>query len=143
MVVRLIRKGNVKYHPLFNSDGEVNQKLPKTITENLGPTAEEVYRANEENISKDNERLKHLEAKLETAKENHGENINRNIDKIQSEIDQLERENEVTEEGMSPRDRVKMIFKKYGFTVFSIVTAVGVVIGVIVCNLKKVLTNVA
>ena len=49
----------------------------------------------------------------------------------------------MTEEGMSPRDRVKMIFKKYGFTVFSIVTAVGVVIGVIVCNLKKVLTNVA
>ena len=43
---------------------------------------------------------------------------------------------------MSLRDRIKMIFKKYGFTVFSVVTAVGVVIGVIVSNLKKGLTRV-
>ena len=44
---------------------------------------------------------------------------------------------------MSLRDRVRMIFKKYGFTVFSVVTAVGVVIGVIVSDLKKGLTNVS
>ena len=39
---------------------------------------------------------------------------------------------------MSLRDRVKLIFKKYGFTVFAVVLAVGLVIGVIVNNLKKV-----
>ena len=39
---------------------------------------------------------------------------------------------------MSLRDRVKLIFKKYGFTVFAVVSAVGLVIGVIVSNLKKV-----
>ena len=33
-----------------------------------------------------------------------------------------------------------MIFKKYGFTVFAVVSAVGLVIGVIVSNLKKGLT---
>ena len=38
---------------------------------------------------------------------------------------------------MSLRDRVKLIFKKYGFTVFAVVSAVGLVIGVIVSNLKK------
>ena len=38
---------------------------------------------------------------------------------------------------MSLRDRVKAIFKKYGFTVFAVVSAVGLVIGVIVSNLKK------
>ena len=42
---------------------------------------------------------------------------------------------------MSLRDRVKLIFKKYGFTVFAVVSAVGLVIGVIVSNLKKGLTS--
>ena len=38
---------------------------------------------------------------------------------------------------MTVRDRVKAIFKKYGFTVLSVASAVGVVIGVIVANLKN------
>ena len=42
---------------------------------------------------------------------------------------------------MSLRDQVKLIFKKYGFTVFAVVSAVGLVIGVIVNNLKKGLTS--
>ena len=42
---------------------------------------------------------------------------------------------------MSLRDRVKLIFKKYGFTVFAVVSAVGLVIGVVVSNLKKGLTS--
>ena len=42
---------------------------------------------------------------------------------------------------MSLRDRVKLIFKKYGFTVFAVVSAVGLVIGVIVSNLQKGLTS--
>ena len=45
--VRLIRdKG--KYHLLFNSDGEVNEKLPKTTIKALGKTAEEIAEANKE-----------------------------------------------------------------------------------------------
>ena len=131
VVVKLTRKGG-KIHKLFDKDGKLNGKLPDTIKKCLGPPAEEVIMSNEETNSNQNERLKHLDAKLETAKENHRETINHKIDKIQSEIDQLERENEVIEERMSLRDRVKMIFKKYGFTVFAVVTAVGVVIGVIV-----------
>ena len=38
---------------------------------------------------------------------------------------------------MSLRDRIKMIFKNNGFTSVSVLTAVGVVIGVIVSNLKN------
>ena len=49
----------------------------------------------------------------------------------------------VNERLLSLRDRIKQIFKKYGFTVFSIATAIGVVIGVIVSNLKAGLTKVA
>ena len=43
---------NAKYAPLFNSDGEVNEKLPKTIIKALGPSAEDIIRAKEEEISR-------------------------------------------------------------------------------------------
>ena len=49
--VRLKRDGG-KYHLLFNSDGEVNEKLPKTITNFLGTPAEDIIRVNEEEISR-------------------------------------------------------------------------------------------
>ena len=44
---------------------------------------------------------------------------------------------------LSLRERVKEIFKKHGFTVVAVVSAIGVVIGVIVSNLKAGLTSVA
>ena len=49
----------------------------------------------------------------------------------------------VNERLLSLRDRVKEIFKKHGFTVISVATAIAVVIGVIVSNLKAGLTKVA
>ena len=42
---------------------------------------------------------------------------------------------------MTLRHRIKAIFKKYGLTVFAVASAVGVVIGVIVANLKNGLTS--
>ncbi len=144
VVVKLKRLGGKRY-ALFKSDGEVNDKLPKSISNRLGPTAEDIISVNEETISKHRERVKELEVRRETpgTGENQKETINRQIAETQSQIDQLERENEVIEERMSLRDRVKAIFRKYGFTVVAVVTAVGVIIGVIVSNLKKGLTNVA
>ena len=44
---------------------------------------------------------------------------------------------------LSLRDRVKEIFKKHGFTVVAVASAIGTVIGVIVSNLKAGLTKVA
>ena len=55
----------------------------------------------------------------------------------QEQIADLESKNEEILKNLSLRDRVKYIFKKYGFTVFAVVSAVGVVIGVIVSNLSK------
>ena len=49
----------------------------------------------------------------------------------------------VNERLLSLRDRIKEIFKKHGFTVVSVMAAIGVVIGVIVSNLKAGLTKVA
>ena len=49
----------------------------------------------------------------------------------------------VDERLLSLRDRVKEIFKKHGFTVIAVATAIATVIGVIVSNLKAGLTKVA
>ena len=86
-------------------------------------------------------KIQELQASRETASENQRVQIDADIEEQQNEISRLETENERIEERMSLRDRVKAIFKKYGFTVFAVVSAVGLVIGVIVSNLKKGLTS--
>ena len=136
-----LKRGRGKYHLLFNSDGEVNEKLPKTITIVLGTPAEDIIRTKEEEISRREKKIDELQASRETASENQREQIDANIEEQQNEISRLEAENEIIEERMSLIDRVKLIFKKYGFTVFAVVSAVGLVIGVIVSNLKKGLTS--
>ena len=138
--VKLIRS-NAKPAPLFNKDGEVNEKIPKTIKDALGTPAEDIIRTKEEEITRREKKIEELKASRETASENQREQIDANIEEQQNEISRLEAENEIIEERMSLRDRVKLIFKKYGFTVFAVVSAVGLVIGVIVSNLKKGLTS--
>ena len=136
VVVRMKRKGGKSY-PLFKTDGELNEKLPKTIKESLGPSAEKVIEANEREITRRREKVRELESSRKEVGPGQRENIDRNIEQQREEIENLERDNEAIEERMSLRDRVKAIFKKYGFTVFSVLSAVGAVIGVIVSNLKS------
>ena len=136
-----LKRGGGKDHLLFKPDGEVNEKLPKTIIEALGTPAEDIIRTKEEEISRREKKIDELKASRETASENQREQIDANIEEQQNEISRLEAENEIIEERMSLRDRVKLIFKKYGFTVFAVVSAVGLVIGVIVSNLQKGLTS--
>ena len=136
-----LKRDRGKYHLLFNSDGEVNEKLPKKIIKALGTPAEDIIRIKEEEISRREKKIDELNDSLETASVNQREEIDANIEEQQSEISRLEAENERIEERMSLRDRVKLIFKKYGFTVFAVVSAVGLVIGVIVSNLQKGLTS--
>ena len=62
---------------------------------------------------------------------------------MQEGINEKEQENAVIEERLTLRQRIKEIFKKYGFTAFAVMTAIGTVIGVIVANLKAGLTKVA
>ena len=137
--VKLIREKGKSY-PLFNKDGGLNEKIPKTIKDALGTPAEDIIRTKEE-ITRREKKIDELKASRETASENQREQIDANIEEQQNEISRLEAENEHIEERMSLRDRVKLIFKKYGFTVFAVVSAVDLVIGVIVSNLKKGLTS--
>ena len=138
--VRLIRS-NRKYASLLNKDGELNEKLPKTIKDARGPPAEDIIGTKEEEKTRCEKKIEELNASLETASENQREQINANIEEQQNEISRLDAEKKRIEERMSLRDRVNLIFKKYGFTVFAVLSAVGLVIGVIVSNLKKGLTS--
>ena len=136
VVVRMKRKGGKSY-PLFKPDGELNEKLPKTIKESLGPSAEEVIETDKREISRVREKEKELKSSLKDVGPSQRENIVRDIEQQIDERENMEREIEVIEERMSLRDRVKAIFKKYGFTAFAVLSAVGAVIGVIVSNLKS------
>ena len=131
-------------HVIIDADGNVNEReirRSKKIQSSLGPPAEDIIRTKEEGISRREKKIQELQASRETASEKQKEQIDANIEEEQNEISRLDAENERIEERMSLRDRVKLIFKKYGFTVFAVVSAVGLVIGVIVNNLKKGLTS--
>ena len=131
-------------HVIIDADGNVNEReirRSKKIQNSLGPPAEDIIRTKEEEISRREKKIQELQASRETASEKQKEQIDANIEEEQNEISRLDAENERIEERMSLRDRVKLIFKKYGITVFAVVSAVGLVIGVIVNNLKKGLTS--
>ena len=141
VVVKLNRAGG-KYHPLFSSDGEVSKKLPKSITDNLGESAEKIVETNVEEIARRSKKISELQDQLEKTSDEHmRDNLNQTIAEEQDMIAQLKIANEKIEQRMTLRDRVKAIFKKYGFTVFAVASAVGVIIGVIVANLKNGLTS--
>ena len=131
-------------HVIIDADGNVNEreiKKLKKIKNSLGPPAEDIVETNREEITRREKKIQELQASRKTASRETSENIDAGIEEQQNEISRLEAENDIIEERMSLRDRVKSIFKKYGFTVFAVVSAVGLVIGVIVNNLKKGLTS--
>ena len=145
VIVELFRK-NSRPYTLLAKDDEVNEKLPPTIKNSLGPRAEEIVEANDGEIAKKKglltkmkDKLKfHRDKPLKTPEESSQiETLEREIGEQEEEIANMEGENEEIQEQMSLRDRVKAIFKKYGFTVFAVMSAVGVVTGVIVSNLSK------
>ena len=131
-----------KYHLLFKADGKLNDKLPQKIIKSLGPPAEDNFETNKEEIARRNKKIRELQDQLEKTSDEHmRDNLNQTIAEEQDMIAQLEIANEKIEQRMTLRDRVKAIFKKYGFSVFAVTSAVGVVIGVIVANLKNGLTS--
>ena len=135
-------------HLIIYADGNVNEKELKaskkirTYRTSLGARAEEIVATNNEKIARYKERIDESQDELATtSNEQMRDNLNQTIAENQDSINQLERANEEIEQRMTLRDRVKAIFKKYGFTVFAVASAVGVVIGVIVANLKNGLTS--
>ena len=81
--------------------------------------------------------LEQSKERLQSEIDSLNEQIRKNRISNEEQISDIESKNEEILKNLPLRERVKYIFKKYGFTVFAVVSAVGVVIGVIVSNLSR------
>jgi len=132
-------------------------KLPKTIKKILGKSVEEKVeeidarnsnlqeeeQRNTEQINKNNEERSGASTERIRAIDRENESLEERNLQINEEITENNIEAENLEERMSLKDRIKRIFKKYGFTVVSVAIAVSTVIGVIISQLKNGLSSVA
>ena len=146
--VKIKKKGlrNI-WHPIIK-DGEVivdegKKKLPKTLRDALGKTVGEIVTERISENKRAEERIKELREQRENAFPEDYDRIDAVIEREQEGINERNQENAAIEEKLPLRQRIKAIFKKYGFTAFAVATAIGTVIGVIVSNLKAGLTKVA
>ena len=103
--------------------------------------------SNARSIETTREAIRQVSVEVEELRVERGrlEQVERNADEmVQDGERQVEAARErVNQRLLSLRDRIKEIFKKHGFTVVAVITAIGTVIGVIVSNLKAGLTKVA
>ena len=149
------RKDNVHYRiidengdPLFDDKYRVfhngkRVQLPPKLRKALGKSVFETRDENVEKIEANEKRIRDLDEQIANTD---GEERNRKIEEqnaLQDEQNALIEQNQAIEERLSLRQRIKEIFKKYGFTAFAVATAIGTVISVIVSNLKAGLTKVA
>ena len=147
--VKMFGQGK-KAYPLFTKDkntGEqrLNPILPKEIKSALGTEREILIVQKEKEIEELQESIREDEeiADNENEQPSVRERASEKIAEKLEQIDALENEREELEERLSLREKVKNIFKKYGFTVTAVFLAVGTVIGVIVDSLTKGLKTVA
>ena len=150
----ILRNGEV----LFTKDGkyidddgnEVKDKygkeviVPKTIRDALGKTKIEIMEEMRIDNEKDQERIKELDEKINyTAVGEERDKLLEDQNIVQGRINDRIEQIKTIEERLTLRQRIKEIFKKYGFTVIAVASAIATVIGVIVSNLKAGLTKVA
>ena len=123
---------------LFDQTTKQNIELKiqqEKILEELKLCKEEIdkYKKGKSNLAKleqSNERLKSEVDKLREQIRNKTISDKEQLSVIDGRKDEILK-------NLPLRERIKYIFKKYGFTVFAVISAVGVIIGVIVSNLSK------
>ena len=98
---------------------------------------------NTEQINRNNEEIPSASQERQRTLDRENEQLTQRNTEITEELLENERISERLEERMPLRDRIKQIFKKYGFTVVSVALAVGTTIGVIISQLKNGLTSLA
>ena len=132
--------------PLFKADGvTVNTKISKADLKTLGPERTVMIQQNEQQaedvrrVILEDEQIANNENEEPAVKEQACEKVIERREQLAA----LENERERLEEGLSLKEKVKAIFKKYGFTVTAVLLAVGTTIGVILSSLSKGLKSVA
>ena len=132
-------------YPLFTVDRgggggqRLNPTLPRQIKSALGQEREILVALKEKEIEELQESIREDEeiANNENVELSIRERAREKIAEKLEQIDAIENEREELEERVSLREKVKNIFKKYGFTVAAVFLAVSTVIGVIVSSLTK------
>ena len=152
-VVIKLGKINSKDYVLLNENGELlidtqnNRKFPAGLRNALGKSITEMAMEKIAENEKDNERAEARTRELDEQIDNAvGEERKRLEEERERELEGINERNqeiEAIEESLSLKQRIKEIFKKYGFTAIAVATAIATVIGVIVSNLKAGLTKVA
>ena len=115
-----------------------NNKISSIEDEIHSKPDDALIRQKNELIQENNELAESRDAQLA-----HKNRLETKIRELEARKEQLGDDQQAIEERMPLRERVKRVFKKYGFTVASVLTAVGIVVGVIVSQLKSGLTGVA
>ena len=65
VMLRLATQSNAIEHELFKPNGELNDKLPKTIKDYIVPPSEKIVENNEEEIARRNKKISELQDQLE------------------------------------------------------------------------------
>ena len=112
------------------------QELEQRIANQEQDEARRRYEAIRDQADRITKRIDDLRNELNNADENHKESHKRKIREEMAELGRLEGWAEEAEGKIPLKKRIKEIFKKHGFTVVAVLTAVSAVIGAIVANLK-------
>ena len=147
--VKMFDQGKRAY-PLFTKDKDtggqrLNPILPRQIKSALGTERDTLIVQKEKEIEELHKSIREDEeiANNENEQPSVRERARVKIAEKLEQINALENERDELEERVSLKEKVKNIFKKYGFTVTAVFLAVGTVIGVIVDSLTKGLNTVA
>ena len=127
-------------------EGRLNKKLFKgKIGEALGPTRESLTKQNEQEIRELDQKIAEDEqdANDDSLSDNIRERVRERAQEHRARQAELENEQEELEQKLSLRERLKRIFKKYGFTLTAFALAGGATIGAVVSVLTKRLASVA
>ena len=129
-----VKGPNKGWYPLYMAEEEtLNTRLPKTIRDILGPKRTELIQQKDEEIEEldktieEDTRVADDENEDPVVRERSRERITDNTERK----DQLVQEREQLEGKLSLREKVKRIFKKYGWTLQAVVLAAGLVIGAV------------
>ena len=132
--------------PLFKADGRtINPKISKTDMKTLGPTRAALIQQSEEELDElvkrieEQQRIADNENEEPSVREQARERVQENTERR----DELVNETERLKEGLPLRERLKEFFKKNGVTIGSLVAATGIVLGVVLSQLKAGLAKVA
>ena len=147
-------KGKDSWHSIYKKDGTLNKNMPNVARIALGKEADTIITENESKVKKNSDKISTLKERIEDineddtqdvirAKEKLNETIEEQIQELEQEQERLREQNEVIEERLPLRERIKQIIKRYGLTVTGIALCVGTIIGVILNSLKSGLSTIA